>query len=295
MKSIETFLSDLANQDIKLWMDGDRLRCYAPQGVLTADMQIELKNRRAEIIQFLDQLKSEDQISARQILPMPRDGQLPLSFAQARLWFLYQLEGATGTYNTPEALSLIGSLKVEALKQSLEAIIQRHESLRTSFQAIDGVPVQVIDPNPIWELSIINLEGQEASAEKLAQTEAKTPFDLTKSPLLRVKLLKLQPEKHILLVNMHHIISDGWSTGVFIREFSHLYRAFAMGEAPTLPDLSIQYADFAVWQRQWLQGKVLATQLEYWKQQLAGAPTLLTLPTDCPRPAIQTFQGKIVS
>ena len=293
MKPIKTFLSDLANQDIKLWMDGDRLRCNAPQGVLTADMQIELKNRLAEIIQFLDQLKSEDQISARQILPMPRDGQLPLSFAQARLWFLYQLEGATGTYNTPDALSLIGSLKLEALKQSLEAIIQRHESLRTSFQPIDGVPVQVIDPNPIWELSLVNLEGKEAEAEKLAQAEAQTPFDLTKSPLLRVTLLKLQPEKHILLVNMHHIISDGWSTGVFIRELSHLYRAFVTGEKPTLPTLPIQYADFAIWQRQWLQGKVLATQLEYWKQQLAGAPTLLTLPTDRPRPAIQTFQGKI--
>ncbi|MCA2709463.1 MAG: amino acid adenylation domain-containing protein [Microcystis sp. M015S2] len=293
MKSIETFLSDLANQDIKLWMDGDRLRCYAPQGVLTADMQIELKNRRAEIIQFLDQLKSEDQISARQILPMPRDGQLPLSFAQTRLWFLYQLEGATGTYNMTGALSLSGSLQVEALKQALGAIIQRHEPLRTSFQAIDGVPVQVIDPNPIWELSLINLEGKEAEAEKLAQAEAQTPFDLTKSSLLRVTLLKLQHEKHILLINMHHIISDGWSIGVFIRELSHLYGAFVAGKEPTLPTLPIQYADFAVWQRQWLQGKVLATQLEYWKQQLAGAPTLLTLPTDRPRPAIQTFQGKI--
>jgi amino acid adenylation domain-containing protein len=292
MKSIETFLSDLANQDIKLWMDGDRLRCNAPQGVITPDIQTELKNRKAEIIQFLDQLGSEEQVSPRTILPIARDTQLPLSFAQARLWFLYQLEGATGTYNMTGALSLSGSLQVEALKQALGAIIQRHEPLRTSFQPIDGVPVQVIDPKPIWELSIVNLAGKEAEAEKLAQAEAQTPFDLTKSPLLRVTLLKLQPEKHILLINMHHIISDGWSIGVFVRELSHLYGAFVAGEKPTLADLPIQYADFAVWQRQWLQGKVLAAQLEYWKRQLADAPPLLELPTDRPRPAIQTFQGK---
>jgi amino acid adenylation domain-containing protein len=292
MKSIETFLSDLANQDIKLWMDGDRLRCNAPQGLLTPEIQTELKNRKAEIIHFLNQLGSEEQINPRTILPIPRDGQLPLSFAQSRLWFLYQLEGATGTYNMTGALSLSGPLQVEALKQALRTIIQRHESLRTSFQTVDGVPVQVIDPQPVWELTMVNLAGKETEAEKLAYRESQTPFDLTKSPLLRVTLLKLQPEKHILLINMHHIISDGWSIGVFIRELSHLYGAFVAGKEATLPTLPIQYADFAVWQRQWLQGKVLGTQLEYWKQQLADAPPLLELPTDRPRPAIQTFQGK---
>ena len=292
MKSIETFLSDLANQDIKLWMDGDRLRCNAPQGLLTPEIQTELKNRKAEIIHFLNQLGSEEQINPRTILPIPRDGQLPLSFAQSRLWFLYQLEGATGTYNMTGALSLSGPLQVEALKQALRTIIQRHESLRNSFQTVDGVPVQVIDPHPVWELTMVNLAGKETEAEKLAYRESQTPFDLTKSPLLRVTLLKLQPEKHILLINMHHIISDGWSIGVFIRELSHLYGAFVAGKEATLPTLPIQYADFAVWQRQWLQGKVLGTQLEYWKQQLADAPPLLELPTDRPRPAIQTFQGK---
>ena len=292
MKSIETFLSDLANQDIKLWMDGDRLRCNAPQGLLTPEIQTELKNRKAEIIHFLNQLGSEEQINPRTILPIPRDGQLPLSFAQSRLWFLYQLEGATGTYNMTGALSLSGPLQVEAHKQALRTIIQRHESLRTSFQTVDGVPVQVIDPHPVWELTMVNLAGKETEAEKLAYRESQTPFDLTKSPLLRVTLLKLQPEKHILLINMHHIISDGWSIGVFIRELSHLYGAFVAGKEATLPTLPIQYADFAVWQRQWLQGKVLGTQLEYWKQQLADAPPLLELPTDRPRPAIQTFQGK---
>ncbi|WP_353122979.1 condensation domain-containing protein, partial [Planktothrix agardhii] len=292
MKSIETFLSDLANQDIKLWMDGDRLRCNAPQGLLTPEIQTELKNRKAEIIQFLDQLGSEEQINPRTILPIPRDRQLPLSFAQSRLWFLYQLEGATGTYNMTGALSLSGSLQVEALKQALGSIIQRHEPLRTRFQTVDGVPVQVIDPQPIWELTMVNLAGKETEAEKLAYQESQTPFDLTQSPLLRVTLLKLQPEKHILLINMHHIISDGWSIGVFIRELSYLYGAFVAGKEPTLPTLPIQYADFAVWQREWLQGKVLAAQLEYWKRQLAAAPPLLELPTDRPRPAIQTFQGK---
>ena len=292
MKSIETFLSDLANQDIKLWMDGDRLRCNAPQGLLTPEIQTELKNRKAEIIQFLDQLGSEEQINPRTILPIPRDRQLPLSFAQSRLWFLYQLEGATGTYNMTGALSLSGPLQVEALKQALGSIIQRHEPLRTRFQTVDGVPVQVIDPYPVWELAMVNLAGKETEAEKLAYQESQTPFDLTQSPLLRVKLLKLQPEKHILLINMHHIISDGWSIGVFIRELSHLYGAFVAGKEPTLPILPIQYADFAVWQREWLQGKVLAAQLEYWKRQLAAAPPLLELPTDRPRPAIQTFQGK---
>ncbi|MBW4613205.1 MAG: amino acid adenylation domain-containing protein [Desmonostoc vinosum HA7617-LM4] len=296
MKTIETFLFDLANLDIKLWVEGDRLRCNAPQGIVTSDIRTELQNRKAEIITFLEQVNPDADSAAKPIVPVSRNIDLPLSFAQQRLWFLYQLEGVSATYNMTGAFELSGSLNVDALKQAVGEILQRHEALRTSFQEVDGIPVQVIDPNPTLDLPIVDLQQvnqPEAETERLARLEAQTPFDLSQSPLLRVSLFKLHPQKHVLLINMHHITSDGWSVGVFIRELSMLYAALCMGEQPHLPQLPIQYADFAVWQRQWLSGHVLAAQLDYWKQQLAGAPPLLELPTDRPRPAIQTFRGGV--
>ena len=225
-----------------------------------------------------------------------RETELPLSFAQERLWFLDQLEGGSATYNMPVALRLDGSLNVAALERALQDILRRHEVLRTSFITVNGSPVQVIDPNPTLTVSVVDLQAlaeteQAAEVQRLVCEDAQKPFDLCRSPLIRATLLQLGKNSHALLFNMHHIASDGWSMGIFIHELSSLYQAFCARKPSPLPELPIQYVDFAHWQRQYLSGEVLERQLDYWKQQLAGIPPLLELPTDRPRPAVQTFRG----
>ena len=212
------------------------------------------------------------------------------------LWFLDQYEPNSSVYNIPGALRLKGSLDVEALEQSLNEIIRRHESLRTIFSMLEGEPVQVIAPSCRVLLAVLDLtdhlEGErEAKARQLANEEARQPFDLAQGPLFRSKLLRLGEDDHVLLLTMHHIVSDGWSMGVLYRELSVLYDAFRYGKRSPLSDLPIQYADYAVWQRQWLQGEVLEGQLSYWKKQLEGIPAVLNLPTDRQRPAVQSFRG----
>ncbi|MEN8218026.1 MAG: amino acid adenylation domain-containing protein [Pseudomonadota bacterium] len=230
------------------------------------------------------------------ITPLKRDQPRPLSFAQQRLWFLDQLEGENVIYNLSTALCLEGPLHRAALEQSLQEIVQRHESLRSCF---NGTPLAQFSSNT-YKLSEIDLQKlpqkeRLKKVQQLANQEAQRPFDLSKGPLFRTSLLQLGPESHILVLTMHHIISDGWSKGIFNRELSTLYTAFSQGQPSPLAPLPIQYADFAHWQRQWLTGKILEKQLDYWKQQLAGAPALLELPTDHPRPAIQRYQGQTES
>ena len=221
----------------------------------------------------------------------------PLSFSQQRLWFLDQLEPGSSAYNMPLAIRLTGRLKVAGLQQSLGEILRRHEVLRTTFITEHDRPVQRIAPVraftlPQIDLSALSEEQREAKARELASEEASRSFDLTAGPLLRATLLQLAPEEHVLLVTMHHIISDGWSMGIFYRELSALYEAFSQGKPSPFPELPIQYADFAVWQRQWLQGKELEEQLMFWKEQLRNISTL-ELPTDRPRPSVQTFCGAV--
>ncbi|MFP2931773.1 amino acid adenylation domain-containing protein, partial [Pyxidicoccus sp. 3LG] len=223
---------------------------------------------------------------------------LPLSFAQQRLWFLEQLQPGPA-YNMPSPVRLTGALDVAALERALEALIQRHESLRTTFASHQGEPVQVIHPVSTFRLPVVELgslpAGQrEAEAHRLATDDAGRPFDLSEGPLFRASLLKLAPEDHVLLLTMHHIVSDGWSMGILIRELTSLYESFATGGTPQLPPLPVQYADFALWQRDWLRGDVLEAQLGYWKQQLGGAPQALELPGDRPRPPVQTFAGALL-
>ena len=230
------------------------------------------------------------------ILPVPRNGDLALSFAQQRLWFFDQLEPGLSAYNTPAAVRLKGPLNLAALDQSLNEIVQRHESLRTTFGKVEGRPTQVIAPALTIKLPIVDLRNLPASereieVQRLVTAEAQRPFDLSKGPLIRCTVLRLGDEEHVGLLTMHHIVSDGWSTGILVRELATLYVAFCAGGSSPLPALPIQYADFAHWQRQWLQGEVLETQIAYWKEQLAGAPALIDLPTDHPRPAVQTFRG----
>ncbi|MES2936877.1 MAG: non-ribosomal peptide synthase/polyketide synthase [Pseudomonadota bacterium] len=232
------------------------------------------------------------------LLPLPRDAELPLSFAQQRLWFLDRFEPGTSQYNMPAALRLKGTLHLPALQRTFDAIVGRHESLRTRFEvSADGQPVQRIDAPaptllPLVDLGALPPAAREAETERLARAEAQAPFDLARGPLLRQTLLRLAPEEHVLLVTMHHIVSDGWSLSVLVREVAALYAAHAQGEeASPLPPLAVQYADYAAWQRQWLQGPVLQRQLDYWRGQLADAPALLALPTDRPRPPVRTHNG----
>ena len=220
----------------------------------------------------------------------------PLSFAQQRLWFLDQYEPNSSLYNIPGALRLRGSLNVGALEQSLNEIIRRHESLRTTFSVVEGQPVQLISPSVEVSLCVMDLGDlaeaeREEEARRLVSEEGRRPFDLAKGPLLRTGLIRLGEVDHILVLTMHHIVSDGWSMGVFHRELSVLYQAFLHGQPSPLPELPIQYADFAVWQREWLKGDELERQLSYWKKQLAGIPAVLNVPTDRPRPAVQSYRG----
>ncbi|HEX7334408.1 MAG TPA: amino acid adenylation domain-containing protein, partial [Pyrinomonadaceae bacterium] len=220
----------------------------------------------------------------------------PLSFAQERLWVLDQLDPNRPIYNVPDAHYLKEKIDIDALERSLSEIVRRHESLRTTFQMIDGQPVQVIAPPQPFSLNVIDLshlpdEERQAKAQLLATEEAQKPFDLSHGPLFRVQLVKLTEKQHLMLLTMHHIISDGWSLEVLGRELSVLYAAYRTGQSSPLPELPIQYADFAVWQREWLQGEVLEKQLDYWREQLGGELPVLELPFDRPRPPRQSHRG----
>lgn len=231
-----------------------------------------------------------------ELVPVSRELPLKLSFAQQRLWFLDQLEPDSPFYNIPSAFRLQGKLDLGAFEKTLEYLIVRHESLRTVFRTEGGEPFQVILENPDFELNQIDLGEidaayREQQAMKLIEQDARQPFNLSDGPLFRVSLLQMAADDFIVVFTMHHIISDGWSIGVLVREVAEVYDAFSQNQAPQLPALPIQYADFAAWQRNWLQGAVLEAQLNYWKNQLADAPPLLEMPTDFPRPAVQSFNG----
>ncbi len=230
------------------------------------------------------------------ILPGARGERLSLSFAQQRLWFLDQLEQSSATYNLPYAGRLAGALNKSALERSVAEIIRRHEALRTSFVEVDDQPVQLIARPAPFEIPLIDLSDlpaaeREAVAQQLVAEEAARPFDLAKSPLLRLRLIRLAERENILTLTIHHIISDGWSMGLFFSELGALYAAYTEDRQSPLAELAIQYADFAAWQRRWLRDETLERQLKYWQAQLAGAPATLELPTDRPRPALQSYRG----
>ncbi|MCC5610235.1 amino acid adenylation domain-containing protein [Nostoc sp. CHAB 5834] len=308
MTTIE-FLSELRRSNIKLWVEGAapeelRLRYSAPPGTLTPALKAELSQRKAEILNFLWQARVTP-ATYRSLLPTSRNAKLPLSFAQQRLWFLDQLTPGSPVYNISGAVEIQGLLNVAALEKSLNEIIQRHEIWRTSFKAVDGEPLQVIAPSFSFTLKEVDLrliakKEQSDTVKLLINKEAKQPFDLSKAPILRATLLQLDEVNYVLILTIHHIVFDAWSMGVLIGELAALYEANSLSIPHLLPELPIQYADFAEWQRQWLQGEVLSTQLAYWKQKLSGKLPLLQLPTDRPRRSFAscrqtspqpTFQG----
>ena len=203
-----------------------------------------------------------------------RSGPVAALFAQQRLWFFDQLEPNSASYNIPIVLRISGKLNAAALESSLAEVVRRHEALRTSFALVEGVPVQVVHDIDGWHLPLIELNTMpepEREAEIFMKNEAVRPFDLQAGPLFRATLLQLAAEEHVLLLTMHHIVSDGWSMSVLVREAATLYQAYIEGRAAALPEVVVQYADFASWQREWLTGEVLEEQLSYWRQQLGGA------------------------
>ncbi|HEX6039303.1 MAG TPA: amino acid adenylation domain-containing protein [Longimicrobium sp.] len=227
-----------------------------------------------------------------ELAPVPRVARMPLSFAQERMWFLERMTPASGMYNMPDALALDGPLDVEALRRALEGLVARHEVLRTRYVETDGLPAQEILPPPAFHLPVE--ETDEADVPRRMREDARSPFDLATQIPLRARLLRLAPARHVLLLNVHHVAADGWSFGVLMRELTLLYRAAVRGEAAPLAPLPIQYADYAAWQRAYMHGAVMERQLDFWRARLRGAPALLELPYDRPRPAEQDPEGGVL-
>ena len=309
--NIKQLVAELSQQGVKLWVEGEQLRINAPKGVLTTETRDLLAKNKAELILLVGQKNAiaqrpvgaasrREAIATDTDLPLikvNRTQKLPLSFAQERIWLVSQLEPDNPFYNEQTALILHGQLNLVALEQSLNKIIVRHETLRTNFRTINEQPVQVIAESltlnvPVVDLTELPASEREIACQQLATTEATRPFDLASSGLIRASVVKLTELEHVLLLTKHHIIFDGWSTGVLMRELASIYSALCNNNSyPELPELPIQYADFAIWQRQLLQTEVFQKQLNYWKQLLKNAPILLELPTDRPRLAVQTFRG----
>jgi amino acid adenylation domain-containing protein len=245
----------------------------------------------------IDRLLRADAVAAAPpIVRRPHDGVAPASFAQERLWFVDKMDGGGAVYHIPSAQHLAGPVDPEAMRRAVEEVVRRHETLRTALPEVDGVPVQRISPPgrvelPFIDLSALSQEERDAEAGRLAERNANEPFDLEAGPLFRASLVRLADEEHLLLVNLHHAIGDGWSIRVLLGEIATLHAAFRRGEPDPLPPLPVQYADYAAWQREWLSGPVLDAQLAYWRGALAGAPPMLALPADRPRPEVQGHRG----
>src|SRR2546423_1876441 len=256
---------------------------------------LELSGKRRAILEALLREQGVGAMKAAKIPRRTEAGPAPLSFAQQRLWFLNQLEPDSPLYNIHAAVSLSGPINVPVLRRSMSEILRRHEALRTTFAVVDDRPVQIINEAAGFKLPVSDMQELDegarwSSVSVRAEEEAHRPFDLTKGPLLRANLLRLGEAEHVLLLTIHHIVSDGWSIGGFVRELAALYEAYMTGRPSPLPSLPIQYADFAAWQREWLQGEVLEEQLAYWRRQLADAPPLLELPNDRPSPPGPAYQ-----
>jgi amino acid adenylation domain-containing protein len=295
--SVVQLLSGLRDRGVKIWAEGEKLRFTAPQGALTPELKAELAERKAEILAFLRQGQAPAPAAGPVPRARPEGDPVPLSFAQQRLWFLDQLHPGSAEYNVTRAVRLSGRLRVDVLGRAANEVIRRHSVLRTTFGTVDGVPVQLVAPSlalplPVVDLRALPEEDRLAEARSLVDREGRRPFDLSTGPLLRLNLLRLEDGEHLVASTMHHIVSDGWSTGLLFREMGLLYEAFLSGRPSPLPELPIQYADFALWQREHLDGEALAGQLAWWKQHFDGAPDSLDLPTDHPRSEIR---GEVAS
>ncbi len=288
-------LSCLSELGVALRAEGDRLHINAPKGVLDASLREVLSQRKLEIIRFLRTAASENNHETLPLHKAPREGSICTSFSQERLWFLSQLEPESIAYNITVGVKLPRQLQIDIFKKSLNEIFRRHEVLRTTFGEEEGRPVQIVSPAAPFDVQLENLQDVPQAqiperVQQIATHQTLRPFNLTKDQLFRATLIQLGKEESFLIITMHHIITDRWSLGILAREIRSLYRAYSEDSPSPLPELPIQYADFAYSQRKWLEGDVLESQLNYWKQKLAGVQ-LLQLPADRTRPAIQTYRG----
>ncbi len=292
------FLSHLHELEIDIWVEEGQLRCKGPKHALTESLQTEIKSRKTQLLEFLHTLRKNQAFPAPPIQKVKRNGGLPLSFSQQRLWFLHQLEPNGTGYHSPLVVWLKGPLRVSALKQSLQIVVDRHESLRTTFPLIEGQPIQVIAsqlnvPWQVMNMPDVPAADREEWLRSIVREEIGRPFNLVTGPVFRVLLVQVEKEEYVLIITLHHIMSDGWSLGILCQELEAAYSALIEEQFPTFPPLPIQYGDFAVWQRNWLQGVVLERQLTYWGNKLANLAPLV-LPSDQPRQALQTYNGNTV-
>ena len=294
-RSVTSLLGRLKDRGIRLWVEDGRLLFKAAKGALTPELRDELKTRKADILAFLAPRSGH---TGPPLVAGDRPDPIPLSYAQERLWILCRFsEASSVAYNINQSLRLEGSLDPDDLRGCFQAVVDRHEALRTTFPDHDGVPHQHIEPRREVPLPMVDLRGlpahrRRAEADRVAALEAARPFDLAQGPLARFGLLRLGHDAHRLLLSFHHIVGDGWSNGVLLREVAALYTARVRGRRASLPPLPLQYADFALWQRRWLTGQTLEEHMDYWRQQLGGAPGLLELPTDRPRPPVPSYRGR---
>ena len=293
----QTLLLKLQEVGAHISVRGDDLVVRVRPGGLTAEVVAQLKAQKSELQYLIAGLQQAGKRGSVRLERRGRLERLPLSYGQQRLWFIDQLEKTSTEYNGRQGLRLRGKLNREALERAINEIVKRHESLRTRFEEVDGEPVQVIEAEmriemPVEDVSEMEECEQEERVKAALREEVFEAFDLSRGPLLRVRLIRLGEQEYVLLRTMHHIVSDAWSQAVFNRELAVLYEAFAAGRENPLKPLEVQYADFTLWQREWMESGALEEGLGYWKRQLEGIPEQLELPTDRARPAVQTFKAE---
>lgn len=291
------FLSRLKELNIKLWLEDNKLRYQAPKGVMSRELLLEISNRKSDIIAFLKEISADDKNKKELIPCVERDCEngLPLSFTQQTMWFFDRFSKGNPVFNICNAMVMDGILHKDKFLKALNELAARHESLRTTFKNVEGKPVQVIHPAspvefPEIDLSDIPKDKLKNSLKKVLKAEARREFDLEKGPLFRFSLFKLEENKYVFCMTMHHIIADAWSNAIFVKEFLKLYEAYVKGENISLPELKIQYADYASWERKKFDREMPENLLNYWTKQLEN-PTTLQLPLDCPRPKSKDYEG----
>ena len=291
-------LIQLRSLGVELSVTGDRLRYKAPAGVMTPALCSEVSRQKVELLAFLSATDKE----ADAIVPLKRvdrTGPLPLSFSQEQMWFLNQLSPGDPFYNITAALRMRGEVNEEALRNSLQAIVDRHEILRTSFPTIDDKPVQSISPFVSLNLEVVDLTSlasveRQSQAQRLANEEARRAFDLSRGPVLRAKLLRVSGNERVLILSLHHIVADAWSMGIILKEMCAFYEAEMEGRKARLEELAVQYADYAVWQRERMKGEWLEGELRYWREKLGVGAEVSEVETDRARPGVQKHRGKKV-
>jgi aspartate racemase len=289
-------LADLRHREIELWPEEDALRYRAAPGVVTPELLRELSARKREILTIFQYADNDPSDNRAPIVPIPRTGPGPLSYAQQRLWFLDRLDPDSPLYNLPEAMKIGPGLDVDTLQQALDSLVARQEILRTNFVAVNGVPRLILRPPGPVAMRVVDVSAlpeaeRDDDVQRQLTEEAQTPFDLSRDPMLRILLLKVGGGEHVLELTTHHIVCDGWSMGILFEDLAALYEGYKTGNDPALSEIEVQYADYANWQSQWMRGQVYDSLLRYWKSHLGESPPILDLPTDRPRPAQQSYRG----